>query len=310
VIYENGAAKLWQTEAGYISMNDSKYHYYLQDHQGNNRVVVNETGATEEVNHYYAFGGLFSSDESIQPFKYNGKELDTNKGLNWYDYGARQYDAALGRWFAVDPLAEKMYSWSPYAYCFNNPVKLMDVNGMFPGPGDLFYTPKAAAKDWGWYYNGASIISNREMGSSIYEVKKNNNIIGYSYTPAAIGSAHKTGFSKPQNNENVIATIHSHGNYNGIITTENGLYMINDNEFSKADKTYNNTNGTIGFLATPNGSLLEHNPFTNKITMITDNLPSDNNDPNRKNYTTATNSAKSVPLLERIIDWIFFLINN
>jgi hypothetical protein len=40
--------------------------------------------------------------------------------------------------------------------------------------------------------------------------------------------------------------------------------------------------------------------------MITDNLPSDNNDPNRKNYTTATNSAKSVPLLERIIDWIFF----
>ena len=132
VIYENGAAKLWQTEAGYISMNDSKYHYYLQDHQGNNRVVVSETGATEEVNHYYAFGGLFDNSNSVQPFKYNGKELDTHKGLNWYDYGARQYDATLGRWFAVDPLAEKMYGWSLYAYCFNNPVKFVDENGEIP----------------------------------------------------------------------------------------------------------------------------------------------------------------------------------
>ena len=129
MIYENGAAKLWQTEAGYISMNDTKYHYYLQDHQGNNRVVVNETGATEEVNHYYAFGGLFSSDESIQPFKYNGKELDTQKGLNWYDYGVRLYDAALGRWFAVDPLAEKYQNISPYTFTGNYGFNVREVDG-------------------------------------------------------------------------------------------------------------------------------------------------------------------------------------
>jgi len=129
VIYENGAAKLWQTEAGYISMNDSKYHYYLQDHQGNNRVVVNETGATEEVNHYYAFGGLFDNSNSVQPFKYNGKELDTSKGLNWYDYGARQYDATLGRWFAADPLAEESYDVSMYNYCLNNPINHLDPDG-------------------------------------------------------------------------------------------------------------------------------------------------------------------------------------
>ena len=129
VIYENGAAKLWQTEAGYISMNDSKYHYYLQDHQGNNRVVVSETGASEEVNHYYAFGGLFGNSNSVQPFKYNGKELDTQKGLNWYDYGTRHYDAALGRWFAVDPLAEKYYGTSQYGYCLNNPINKSDPDG-------------------------------------------------------------------------------------------------------------------------------------------------------------------------------------
>jgi len=129
VIYENGAAKLWQTEAGYISMDDSKYHYYLQDHQGNNRVVVSETGAVKEVNHYYAFGGLFGNSNSIQPFKYNGKELDTKKGLNWYDYGARQYDAALGRWFVVDPLAEKYHGITPYAFAGNYGFNVREVNG-------------------------------------------------------------------------------------------------------------------------------------------------------------------------------------
>ena len=128
-IYENGIAKFWQTEAGYISMDDSKYHYYLQDHQGNNRVVVSETGASEEINHYYAFGGLFGNSNNVQPFKYNGKELDTKKGLNWYDYGARQYDAALSRWLAIDPLAEKDYLNSPYSYCGNNPIIRIDQDG-------------------------------------------------------------------------------------------------------------------------------------------------------------------------------------
>ena len=92
-------------------------------------MVVSEPGATEEVNHYYAFGGLFGNSNSVQPFKYNGKELDTQKGLNWYDYGARQYDAALGRWFAVDPLAEKYYNVSPYTFTGNYGFNVREVNG-------------------------------------------------------------------------------------------------------------------------------------------------------------------------------------
>ena len=63
------------------------------------------------------------------PDEYNGKELDTKKGLNWYDYGARHYDAALGRWFVVDPLAEKMGAWSPYAYYKNTPLNRIDIGG-------------------------------------------------------------------------------------------------------------------------------------------------------------------------------------
>ena len=65
----------------------------------------------------------------MQPYKYNGKELDTKKGLNWYDYGARHYDATLGRWFSVDPLAEKSYAWSPYVYCKNTSLNRIDIGG-------------------------------------------------------------------------------------------------------------------------------------------------------------------------------------
>ena len=129
VIYENGTQKLLLTEEGYINLNSpTTYYYYLKDHQGNNRVVLSSSGTVMETNHYYPFGGVFSTS-NVQPYKYNGKELDTKNGLNWYDYGARHYDAALGRWFVVDPLAEKDYSSSPYVYCNNNPIRFIDPNG-------------------------------------------------------------------------------------------------------------------------------------------------------------------------------------
>jgi RHS repeat-associated protein len=132
VVYENGVQKLLLTEEGYVTLSDGKYHYYLKGHQGNNRVVINQSGAVEETNHYYPFGGVFASSNNVQPYKYNGKELDTKKGLNWYDYGARMYDAALGRFTTNDPLAEKYYSISQYAYCLNNPIKFIDVDGRLP----------------------------------------------------------------------------------------------------------------------------------------------------------------------------------
>ena len=123
-------------DGGYITSIDDTpvYHYYLQDHLGNNRMVVNTNGEVEQVNHYYAFGGLMgeSTGGDTQTYKYNGKELDCINGLDWYDYGARNYDAALGRWHVVDPLAEKYYNVSPYAYGGNNPVNRVDFYGMFP----------------------------------------------------------------------------------------------------------------------------------------------------------------------------------
>ena len=129
VIYENGVQKLLLTEEGYITLSDSKYHYYLKDHQGNNRVVISQSGTVEETSHYYPFGGTFASAGNVQPYKYNGKELDTKKGLNWYDYGARHYDAVLGRFITVDALYDKHFKVSPYVYCGNEPVGRIDPDG-------------------------------------------------------------------------------------------------------------------------------------------------------------------------------------
>ena len=87
-----------------------------------------------QVINYKTFGGLMgeSTGGDTQTYKYNGKELDRINGLDWYDYGARNYDAALGRWHVVDPLAEKYYNVSPYAYCGDNPVNAIDPNGEDP----------------------------------------------------------------------------------------------------------------------------------------------------------------------------------
>ncbi|WP_455961624.1 RHS repeat domain-containing protein, partial [Bacteroides bouchesdurhonensis] len=128
-VYENGVLRMLLNEAGYVSFPDRKCHFYLKDHQGNTRVVADKDGNVEETNAYYPFGGTFTSTASVQPYKYNGKELDAKNGLNWYDYGARHYDAAIGRRHVVDPMSEKYYSSSLYMYCANNPMKYVDYNG-------------------------------------------------------------------------------------------------------------------------------------------------------------------------------------
>ena len=135
VIYENGVVSRILTEEGYITLSGATptYHYYLKDHQGNNRVVLSQSGTVEQVNHYYPFGGLFgeSANGATQPYKYNGKELDRMHGLDLFDYGVRHYDATLGRWFAIDPMAEEEYEHSLYSYVANNPINYEDPTGMF-----------------------------------------------------------------------------------------------------------------------------------------------------------------------------------
>jgi RHS repeat-associated protein len=76
-----------------------------------------------------AFAENTVAEQGKQPYKYNNKELDQMHGLNWYDYSARFYEPSLGRFTTMDPLAEKYYGWSPYAYVMNNPMKYVDIKG-------------------------------------------------------------------------------------------------------------------------------------------------------------------------------------
>lgn len=133
VIYENTNIKKILTKEGFITIEDSNpvYHYYISDHLGSHRVVLREDSLVEQVNHYYPFGGLFGESDSgqIQNNKFSGKELDSYNKLNWYDFGARMYDTALGRWHVMDPMCERYYSLSPYQYCKNSPVRMVDPDG-------------------------------------------------------------------------------------------------------------------------------------------------------------------------------------
>ena len=204
VVYENGVQKLLLTEEGYVTLSDSKYHYYLKDHQGNNRVVISQSGTVEETNHYYPFGGAFASTSNVQPYKYNGKELDSKKGLNWYDYGARHYDAALGRFTTNDRFAEKYYSMSPYQYGANNPVNNIDVNGdtivVNPNPNGLidnvrifFGFDTKYQKDVKAYLQQLK-KDDKEIGEMIIELEKSKNV--HSITRTKRGKSNSSGFDR------------------------------------------------------------------------------------------------------------------
>ncbi|MDD2244972.1 MAG: peptidoglycan DD-metalloendopeptidase family protein [Dysgonamonadaceae bacterium] len=80
-----------------------------------------------------------STNVETQPYKYNGKEFDGMYGLNLFDYGARHYDAAIGRWMNMDPLSEGYNNISPYAYCGNNPVNFIDPDGRREWPVNPTY---------------------------------------------------------------------------------------------------------------------------------------------------------------------------
>ncbi|MGX7668863.1 DUF6443 domain-containing protein [Flavobacterium pedocola] len=157
------------------------YVFQYKDHLGNNRLNYTQDPdaflvpgepiplVIMEENHYYPFGlkhAYYNSNEyeyvevengndyyinisqipqgsdNVYKYKYNGKELQDELGLNWYDYQARNYDPALGRWMNIDPLTEKMRRFSPYTYAWDNPVIFVDYDGMFATPPTDFYNLK------------------------------------------------------------------------------------------------------------------------------------------------------------------------
>lgn len=117
--------------------------WYIRDHLGSVRTVLDITRDTSEVsdptlaileqNDYLPFGTRIDLDslayDQSNRYRFNGKEEQVTGNIGLTDYGARFYDCILPRWTTPDPLAEKYYSTSPYAFCNNNPVNFVDPDG-------------------------------------------------------------------------------------------------------------------------------------------------------------------------------------
>ena len=134
IVYNGSSvSRILLDREGYLTLSGSTptYYFFMKDHLGSTRAVVNQGGTVKQEYQYYPFGKRWDDmyEYFKQPYQYNGKEMDEMHGLRWLDYGARMYEPALGRFMTMDPLAEKYYSISPYAYCANNPVNAIDIDG-------------------------------------------------------------------------------------------------------------------------------------------------------------------------------------
>ncbi|MDB5134305.1 MAG: repeat-associated core domain protein, partial [Mucilaginibacter sp.] len=117
------------------------FEYQVIDHLGNIRSTFGDknndgilsSSEIVQASDYYAFGREIIYSQNLIPspdnkYKYNNKEYEFD--LAEYDYGARFYDAVIGRWNTIDPLAEKARRWTPYRYGFDNPIRYIDPDGM------------------------------------------------------------------------------------------------------------------------------------------------------------------------------------
>ncbi|MFA5540139.1 MAG: RHS repeat-associated core domain-containing protein [Bacteroidales bacterium] len=110
---------------------DEPSFYYTTDHLGSSSYLTNDLGQTTQIIAYMPYGEDWVNRNFTQNFrssyKYNGKEKDPESG--YYNYGARYYGGNLPIWLSVDPLSDKYPHLTPYNYCANNPIMLVDPDG-------------------------------------------------------------------------------------------------------------------------------------------------------------------------------------
>ena len=313
---------------GKTDLSEQTYHYFSTDHQGNVRAVYDEKGNIEQAIAYDPFGVIIpdlSTGADIQPYLYNGKELDRVHGLNWYDYGARMYDVTIGRWTFIDPLCEKYYHVSPYAYGLDNPVRFIDKDGL--APGDFFFTADEAAIDFGLFYNDNSIRNGLEYSSAIFKVFNSKGQMGYSYTLPNIGinesvepaEAHlDIHLSQEFIHMDVVPLMIKLNIMTMSFLASDEITMIKKLTIKQRKAVTNmtdignaNKDKINSYIATPNGSLQKYNYKTGEITTISEQMPSDSNDPTRLNSSSVyignndLDIEKQIEIMRKILHYKF-----
>lgn len=137
------------------------YQYYLQDHLGNVRVMIDSIGGIQQQTDYLAFGSVINYNNLPRnKYLYQAKEYQSD--ANWLDFGARMYDPTIGRWFNADPLNQFV---SPYDYNGGDPINRIDPDGRWSwvgaGIGALVGgVGYGIATDWkdGWGALGAGVL--------------------------------------------------------------------------------------------------------------------------------------------------------
>src|SRR5690606_32711193 len=127
-------------EAGYMYVYISNEGEELVDVFFDDLRVTHVKSPVISTSDYYPFGLTFNSyqreNSTLNPYQYNGKELQDELDLGWLDYGARMYQSDLGRFSTVDPLASLMPSWNAYNYTYDNPINFVDPMGMARNKSD------------------------------------------------------------------------------------------------------------------------------------------------------------------------------
>ena len=109
----------------------STLYFYHPDHLGSSSWITTTNGTVKQHLHYLPWGETYVDQKSNRfdgvRYTFSAKEKDTETGYSYF--GARYYSSDLSIWLSVDPMSDKYPSLSPYVYCANNPVKLVDPNG-------------------------------------------------------------------------------------------------------------------------------------------------------------------------------------
>ncbi|MDR2271350.1 MAG: RHS repeat-associated core domain-containing protein [Sphingobacterium sp.] len=196
--YNNGAIDIIHNSAGYALKSGANYvyHYNLSDHLGNVRATLKRGSSATAVDviqrdNYYPFGKRKVVAGGNNKYLYNGKEIQGELGDS-YDYGARLYDAEIGRWNVIDPHGERYASWSPYNYTFNDPINTIDPDGrdgMLTGTGTkedpyvitakYYYVTGSLNKSEVKALDGAIKDYNKLGGKDGVEIKNEDGTVSY-----------------------------------------------------------------------------------------------------------------------------------